>query len=80
MKTFSIKLTRSAPEVVAKFKTAAEKNGVRFNGDHQQGQFGGMGIEGRYGIDGETLTITIGKKPILLTWSMIEAKLRDFLA
>lgn len=80
MKTFSVKLTRSPQEVVAKFKCAAEKNSFRFRGDDLQGSFNGMGIQGRYDIDGDLLTVTIEKKPMLLGWSMIEAKVREFLA
>ncbi len=77
-KKFSIRLTHDAHEVVSKFKTAAEKNGVRLMGDHRLGQFSGKGIEGRYDIDEDVLTLTIVKKPVLIGWSLIEAKLRDF--
>ena len=80
MKTFSIKLTRNPQEVVAKFKAAAEKNNFRFNGDDHRGVFNGMGIEGRYDIEGDILAVTIEKKPMLLGWSMIEGKVRQFIA
>ncbi|MFM8332156.1 MAG: hypothetical protein ACKN9T_10745 [Candidatus Methylumidiphilus sp.] len=78
-KQFSIKMSHDAREVVAKFKSAAEKNDVRFNGDEHKGQFSGKGIEGHYAISGDVLTITIEKKPMLIGWSLIEAKVRDFL-
>lgn len=77
-KQFSIKMTRDAHEVVAKFKSAAEKNDVRFKGDDRNGRFSGKGIEGHYAISGDVLTITIEKKPMLVGWSLIETKVLDF--
>jgi hypothetical protein len=79
-KKFSIKLNRDPHEVFVKFKTAAAKNGVGLNGDHRLGHFSGKGIEGRYDFIGDVLNITIVKKPMLVGWSMIEAKVRDFFA
>jgi hypothetical protein len=79
-KKFSIKLNRDPHEVFVSFKTAAAKNGVGLNGDHRLGHFSGKGIEGRYDLSGDVLNITIVKKPMLLGWSMIEAKVRDFFA
>ncbi len=77
-KKFSVQLTHDAHEVVAKFKNVAAKNGVHLSGDHRLGQFSGKGIEGQYDIHGDVLTLTILKKPLLIGWPMIEAKLRDF--
>lgn len=79
-KQFSITLTQEATVVVANFKRAAEKNDVRFNGDHHAGQFSGKGIEGHYVIRGHVLTIHIDKKPMLIGWSVIESKVRAFFA
>ncbi len=75
---FDVKLNRDAHDVVAKFKTVAEKNGVHMSGDHQHGKFIGMGIEGRYQIEGDVLTLTILKKPMLISWSLMEAKVREY--
>lgn len=37
-----------------------------------------MGVEGRYVLNGTTLTIEITDKPWLASWTMIEGKLREF--
>lgn len=77
-KTIEVKLNRDPQEVVAKFKATAEKNGVHMAGDHQGGEFHGKGIEGRYAIVGDALTITLLKKPIFLSWSLMETKVREY--
>ncbi len=77
-KQIIVKLNRDARELVARFKVAAEKNGIHMAGDHQRGKFIGMGIEGRYEIEGDMLAIHILKKPMLISWSIIEAKVREF--
>jgi hypothetical protein len=77
-KKFSIKLTRDPSEVFTQFKAYAAKNGVGVSGDHQLGQFNGKGIVGSYALSGKTLNITIEKKPMLLGWSLIENKVREF--
>jgi hypothetical protein len=79
-KKFSIKLNQDPQEVFLKFKTAAAKNGVGLEGDRRLGHFSGKGIEGSYDISGDVLNITLEKKPMLLSWSTLEAKVRDFLA
>ena len=77
-KQFSVKFKGDAGAAVAKFKATAEKNDVLLNGDHRAGQFSGKGIEGRYDISGDDLTIIIEKKPLLIPWALIEAKVREF--
>ncbi len=77
-KQFSVKIKGDAHAVITKAKVSAKKNNVLFTGDEREGQFSGMGVEGKYGIQGDDLTITIEKKPLLITWSLLESKLRDF--
>ena len=79
-KKFYIKLARGHQEVFEQFKTSAAKNGVDVNGDHRLGHFSGRGIEGRYNFTDDVLDITIVKKPMLIGWSLIEAKVREFFA
>lgn len=79
-KQFAITLTSDAHEVVDRFKATAQKNNFQFSGNERLGQFSGKGIEGQYAIKGNLLTITIGKKPMLIPWSLIESTVRDFFA
>jgi len=77
-KQFSVKLAGDAHVAVAKFQATAARHEVFFSGDHKSGEFSGKGIEGRYGINGDNLTIHIDKKPALIPWAMIESKVREF--
>lgn len=79
-KTFEIKLSASAEEVIAAAKKAASKNGVTLEGDAGSGQFSGMGIAGACLISGEMLRIEITRKPLVMTWGLIEKSLKDFFA
>lgn len=79
-KEFEITLTHSAEVVIEAAKKAASKNGVKLDGDSSAGKFSGMGIVGTYGIEGQTLKVAIQKKPMIMTWGLIEKSLREFFA
>ena len=79
MKKFSVHITNDPREVVSNIKTTATKNGVNFVGNENSGHFSGQGIHGKYAIADQTLLVSIEKKPIFLTWSMIETKLKEFI-
>ena len=79
-KEFQFKLTSPAVTVIEKAKVAAAKNGVAFKGDASQGSFSGMGIVGEYQIVEMKLEIHIKKKPMIMTWGMIEKSLNQFFA
>ncbi|WP_156912841.1 hypothetical protein [Methylocaldum szegediense] len=77
-KVVEVKLNRPAEELVAKAKEAARDKGIHFVGDEQKGQFAGNGIEGHYRINGDTLSIRISKKPLIVPWNLIEAAVRSY--
>ncbi len=80
-KTFAFQLSHEPAAVVEKARKAAAGNGVKFEGDVQQGRFSGHGIEGSYAIENaRLLTIQISRKPIIMPWSMIESSMRKFFA
>lgn len=79
-KSFEITLTAAPEEVIAAAKKAAAKNGVTLEGDAQAGRFSGLGIAGDYSIAGPTLTVAISRKPLIMSWGLIEKSLRDFFA
>lgn len=79
-KTFEFPLSQAPAAVVDKARKAAAGNGVKFEGDEQQGRFAGHGIEGSYTIQQALLTVQISHKPIIMPWSMIESSLRKFFA
>lgn len=79
-KSFEITLTASPEEVISAAKKAAAKNGVTLEGDAATGRFSGMGIAGDYTIAGSTLRVDISRKPLIMSWGLIEKSLRDFFA
>lgn len=79
-KEFEIKLVAPAEKVIEAAKAAAAKNGVKLEGDAAGGNFSGMGIVGIYEITGQTLKVGINKKPLVMTWGLIEKSLREFFA
>lgn len=77
-KSFEVKLNCNADEIIAKAKSAAQSNGVRFVGDEQTGHFAGHGIEGSYLIMEDILCVQIAKKPFIMPWTLIESTLRKY--
>lgn len=77
-KSFEFQLKRNPDELIVKAREAARSNGIHFEGDGQTGRFAGLGIEGSYLVLEKTLSIQVAKKPLIMPWSMIEAKLKDF--
>lgn len=78
MRKFSVQISQDPEQVVSRIQSAAKSHRIEFSGDTESGHFHGKGIMGNYVIDGNCLCITVHKKPIFLTWSLIETKLMDF--
>jgi hypothetical protein len=79
-KSFEINLKIAPDELIAHAREAAHNHGIQFVGDERAGRFVGHGIEGNYRINGETLLVSIVKKPFILPWGLIESRLRSFFA
>jgi hypothetical protein len=77
-KFFQFNIITEPDELFAKAKKAAEESGVTFSGDSKKGCFHGSGIAGEYALEGETAIVTITQKPFLASWSLIEAKVKEF--
>lgn len=77
-KTIHIALKQAPEQLIQQAKAAADKNGVNMQGDADSGCFSGMGVEGEYSVEGQTLTVTISKKPLIMPWAFIEKSVRDF--
>jgi hypothetical protein len=79
-KRIEVKLNQPADQLIVRAQAGAEKNGVEFKGDAATGNFSGKGIEGSYLIEGDTLTIDITKKPMVMPWALIETSVKKFFA
>ena len=80
---FEIKFPESPKELLAQAKASIKGAHGTFQGDLTEGQFTvpvGIGdIEGRYVLTEGKITIDITKKPLLISCSIIENKLRSYL-
>ncbi len=79
-KSFDIPLTGDAGALVAKAEETARQAGAEFSGDTSSGRFAASGVEGQYTVKGDTITVTITKKPMVAPWSLVEQKVRSFFA
>ena len=65
-----------SPQVaLQKANKAAERFGVHFDGDENEGCFSGAGFSGAYAFANGNVTLTITKKPVIMPWSMVETAL-----
>jgi hypothetical protein len=71
---------RSSSELVAKAKEAAVESGAVFTGDEHTGTFSGNDVVATYEIRPEDVLITLTKKPLIVPWSFVEARIREFFA
>lgn len=82
--SFSADFTGSAEDTAVKAKSAIEKAGGKFNGDHSKGDFSvptpAGTVKGNYTITGQTFSVNITDKPFILPGSAIEGQVRKFLA
>jgi hypothetical protein len=77
-KTFDITFSGDATSLLQHAKKAAAESGATLTGDTRHGNFSGKGIEGHYVVSGNTVHVTITKKPIIIADSVIESRLRKF--
>jgi len=81
---FKIPFDAAPKEVLATAKKTMEKYHGSFEGDVHSGHFRvpvGIGdIEGSYTITGHVMDITITKKPLIVTCSVIEKQLKKYMA
>jgi hypothetical protein len=72
---FTVKYPGDKSQLLDKIRNTVGTKG-NLNGNEQQGQFEGStpigSFEGSYTIDGDDITITIGKKPFLVSHGRIK--------
>jgi hypothetical protein len=75
-KSIQVKIIVHPDELIVKAKQAAEKHGLRFTGDSEKGLIKGFGIEAHYLLQKDVLTVKVLRKPLLLSWTKLEQKVR----
>jgi hypothetical protein len=82
--SFSVGITGSADETLAKARRALEKFGGSLEGDSEKGELSAATpagkVKGTYRVEGQTITIDITDKPFIVPASTIEAQVRKFLS
>ncbi|MCL2286375.1 MAG: hypothetical protein FWC32_08430 [Firmicutes bacterium] len=61
-----------------KAKKDAAENGITWQGDITQGHGSGFGFEGQYVIDENHITITVTKRPLLVSKSRIKNEVENY--
>lgn len=77
-KTFDIPISGDPTALLDRAKGAADEAGATLTGDVNNGDFSGKGVEGHYEVSGNTIHVTITKKPLVVPDSKIESELRKF--
>lgn len=75
-KSIQIEIFDHPDELITKAKEAAKKYGVHFLGDADQGVIRGFGFKADYLLQENILTVTVFRKPALLSWTAVEQKVR----
>jgi len=77
-KSFSVNFTGDPTSLFERARKAAADNGAQISGDTNKGAFSGRGVEGNYTVSGNTVNITVDKKPMIIPWSLVESQLKQF--
>ena len=77
-KEFQISITGSARQLFERVRLLADHNKVKLTGDEFEGEFKGKTLVGSYRVDGDTLFLTIIKKPAMASWLKIEKEIDLF--
>ena len=76
--TFDFPFSGDTTSLLQRAKSAVTNAGGTLRGDTNSGDFSGKGVEGRYEVKGQTVHVTITKKPVIVPDSTIESQLRSF--
>lgn len=77
-KTIQVTLKHAPEKLIKQAKAMAAKHGMALEGDVSSGRFSGSGIEAQYTVDGDKLSITVLKKPMIMPWVFIEKTVVGF--
>lgn len=75
-KSIQIEIFDHPDELITKAKDIAQKYGMHFLGDTDQGVIRGFGFKADYLFQENVLTITVFCKPAFLPWTAVEERVR----
>ncbi|MGR9044903.1 MAG: hypothetical protein ACU83N_06390 [Gammaproteobacteria bacterium] len=79
-KSIQLRIIDHPDKLITKAKETAEKHGLQFSGDTEGGLIKGFGIEADYKLRADILTVTVFRKPILLSWTKVEQHVRTLVS
>jgi hypothetical protein len=79
-RSFRLPLKGDPDALASQAEQVARQAGADFVGDGKAGRFAAKGVEGRYEVQGDSIMVTITKKPLVAPWSLVEEKVRSFFA
>lgn len=77
-KTFDVPFSGDPVSLLQRARDVATLAGANLTGDTSHGNFSGKGVEGHYDVSGQTVHVTIDKKPLIVPDSVVEERLRKF--
>src|SRR5918993_3008858 len=75
-RTFRIDTSANPSLLLARARRVASENGVKLVGDERSGRFSHRMLRGEYHRLGQTVIVTITHKHRLVSWSVLEGRLR----
>jgi hypothetical protein len=76
--TYSFTISGDPEEKFKEVQRLAKAKGVVLKGNSTSAVFSGL-VSGSYSRSGNSVTVTITKKPLVVSWLKVESMLRDFL-
>jgi len=78
--TIQVNRPKDLQALYTRAKGDAEKHGIKWEGDLQQGHGEGFGFEGRYNVGVDCITVTVLKKPLLVSKTRIQNEVKKYVA
>ena len=72
---FRVNVSGNKQDILSQIKKAGRKQGVTVTGTTEKGKFSGL-ISGSYTVSGNIVTVSITKKPFIISWDEVEKRLR----
>ena len=77
-RTFSVITTSDSLSLVARAKKRANETDATLVGNGEAGRFSHGSLKGEYRVVGDTVLVTITDKPLMVPWTVVEARVREF--
>ena len=77
--SFKVRKPTNLQELFERAKSDAKEHNITWNGDIKHGHGSGFGFEGSYSVDIHFITITVFKKPLLISKTKVEREVKKYI-